>query len=55
MNAKARQNNMGRIHGANPRYEIDIFPYQGPPIGGEILISLNEKVSIFNATLSATL
>jgi hypothetical protein len=30
MNAKARQNNTGRIHGANPRYEIDIFSLSGP-------------------------
>jgi hypothetical protein len=30
MNAKARQNNTGRIHGANPRYIIDIFSLSGP-------------------------
>ena len=30
MNAKARQNNTSRIHGANPRYIIDIFSLSGP-------------------------
>jgi hypothetical protein len=26
-----------------PDTKLTFFPYQGPPIGGEILISLNEK------------
>jgi hypothetical protein len=37
MNAKARQNNTGRIYGANLRYKLTFFPYQGPPIGGSSL------------------
>jgi hypothetical protein len=29
--------------GPIPDTKLTFFPYQGPPIGGEILISLNEK------------